>query len=155
MNLRLVPLSPEDEDFIYRLYASTRMAEISGFGWNQAQQEAFLRMQFNAQKRWYEMAYPGAEYTVILRDEQPVGRMIVLRGAQEFHLIDIALLAEHRGCGIGTALVAELIAESRRAAVPLALQVLKSNRAVHLYQRLGFIRSGEDEMYYQMRANPA
>jgi len=155
MNLRLAPLSPEDEDFIYRLYASTRMAEIAGFGWNQAQQEAFLRMQFNAQKRWYEMAYPGAEYTVILRDEQPVGRMIVLRGTQEFHLIDIALLAEHRGCGIGTALVGELIAESRRAAVPLALQVLKTNRAVHLYQRLGFIRSGEDEMYYQMRANPA
>ena len=81
--------------------------------------------------------------------------MIVLRGAQEFHLIDIALLPEHRGCGIGTALVGELIAESRRAAVPLALQVLKTNRAVHLYQRLGFIRSGEDEMYYQMRANPA
>ncbi len=155
MNLRLAPLSPEDEDFIYRLYASTRMAEIAGFGWDQAQQEAFLRMQFNAQKRWYEMAYPGAEYTVILRDEQPVGRMIVLRGTQEFHLIDIALLAEHRGCGIGTALVAGLIAESRRAAVPLALQVLKSNRAVHLYQRLGFIRTGEDEMYYQMRANPA
>ncbi len=155
MNLRLAPLSPEDEDFIYRLYASTRMAEISGFGWDQAQQEAFLRMQFNAQKRWYEMAYPGAEYTVILRDEQRVGRMIVLRGTQEFHLIDIALLAEHRGCGIGTALVAGLIAESQRAAVPLALQVLKSNRAVHLYQRLGFIRSGEDEMYYQMRANPA
>ena len=155
MNLRLAPLSPEDEDFIYRLYASTRMAEIAGFGWNQAQQEAFLRMQFNAQKRWYEMAYPGAEYTVILRDEQPVGRMIVLRGVQEFHLIDIALLPEHRGCGIGTALVGELIAESRRAAVPLALQVLKTNRAVHLYQRLGFIRSGEDEMYYQMRANPA
>ena len=155
MNLRLAPLSPEDEDFIYRLYASTRMAEISGFGWNQAQQEAFLRMQFNAQKRWYETAYPGAEYTVILRDEQPVGRMIVLRGVQEFHLIDIALLPEHRGCGIGTALVGELIAESRRAAVPLALQVLKTNRAVHLYQRLGFIRSGEDEMYYQMRANPA
>ena len=155
MNLRQAPLSPEDEDFIYRLYASTRMAEIAGFGWDQAQQEAFLRMQFNAQKRWYEMAYPGAEHTMIFRDEQPVGRMIVLRGAQEFHLIDIALLPEHRGCGIGTALVAGLIAESQRAAVPLALQVLKSNRAVHLYQRLGFIRTGEDEMYYQMRANPA
>ena len=155
MTISLRPFRPDDQEFLYQLYASTRLHEIAGFGWPAAQQEMFLRMQFNAQKRWYEMAYPGAEYTVILRDEQPVGRMIVLRGAQEFHLIDIALLPEHRGCGIGTALVAGLIAESRRAAVPLALQVLKTNRAVHLYQRLGFIRSGEDEMYYQMRANPA
>lgn len=155
MNLRLVAMTPADEDFVYRVYASTRMEEIANFGWNAAQQEAFLRMQYMAQRRWYEMAYPGAEHSLIFRDDKPVGRMIVQRGERELRLIDIALLAEHRSCGIGSLLLAELIAESRRKAVPLLLQVLKTNRAARLYERLGFVHTGEDEMYYQMQLTPA
>jgi ribosomal protein S18 acetylase RimI-like enzyme len=153
-NVRLVPVRPEDEEFVYRVYASTRAEEIAAFGWNAAQQHAFLHMQYTAQKRWYEMAYPDAEHSLILRDEQPVGRMIVQRSPQALRLVDIALLAEHRGCGIGGKLVGELIAEARRRTVHVELQVMKTNRAARLYERLGFVRTGEDDMYYQMRRNP-
>jgi ribosomal protein S18 acetylase RimI-like enzyme len=153
-NVRLVPVRPEDEGFLYRVYASTRAEEIAAFGWNAAQQNAFLHMQYTAQKRWYEMAYPDAEHSLILRDEQPVGRMIVQRSPQALRLVDIALLAEHRGCGTGGKLVDELIAEARRRAVHVELQVMKTNRAARLYERLGFVRTGEDDMYYQMRRNP-
>ncbi len=154
MNVHLRPQQPGDDDFVYGVYASTRQEEVSKWGWEKPQQEAFLRMQFMAQTRWYEAAYAGAEYQVVLRDEQPIGRMIVLRAPQEFHLIDISLLPKHQSCGIGTELLTGLIIESRQAGMPLRLQVLKGNRAVNLYQRLGFSRYGEDEMYYRMQLNP-
>jgi ribosomal protein S18 acetylase RimI-like enzyme len=153
-NVRLLPVRPEDEEFVYRVYASTRADEIAVLGWNAAQQHAFLRMQYTSQKRWYEMAYPDAEHSLILRDEQPVGHIIVQRSPQALRLVDIALLAEHRGCGIGGQLLDELIAEARRGAVHVELQVMKTNRAARLYERLGFVRTGEDDMYYQMRRDP-
>ena len=155
MNVHLRPQQPEDEDFVYRLYASTRARELAQVPWNDAQKDAFFRMQFLAQSRWYETAYAGAEYKLILRGEQPVGRMIVLRAPRELRLVDIALLPEHRNCGIGTQLITGLLAESRQSGVPVELQVLKGNPALHLYERLGFARTGEDEMYYRMRWNSA
>ena len=155
MNIALRPFLPENQDFLFRLYASTRQEEVSAFGWDAAQQEAFLRMQFNAQQRWYEMAYGKADHHLIMVDEQPAGRILVLREADAFRLVDIALLAEYRNRGVGTHLLRNLIAESDKAALPLRLQVLKSNPAQHLYQRLGFTQTGEDGLYYQMERKPA
>src|SRR5262249_39511517 len=109
MNITRRPVRPDDDEFQFKLYASTRQAEIAGFGWNIAQQEAFLRMQFAAQQNWYRVAYPQAVWEIIELDQTPVGRMIVLRRAESITLVDIALLGEHRGKGIGGGLVRELV----------------------------------------------
>ena len=150
MNIELRPFSANDQDFLYRLYASTRLAEIAPFGWNPAQQEAFLRMQFNAQQRWYEMAYEGADHHLIMVDAQPAGRILVHRGSSAHVLVDIALLEEYRNRGIGTQVLQQLIASTAQQGVPLRLQVIKSNPALHLYERLGFIKTGEEGMHFQM-----
>src|SRR6185369_5021029 len=68
MKAQLRPSLPEDRDFLFRLYASTRMEEIRGFGWSAAQQGAFLRMQFNAQQQWYQATYSTAENQIIEKD---------------------------------------------------------------------------------------
>ena len=52
MNISRRPVRPDDQEFQLKLYASTRRAEIAGFGWSEAQQEAFLRMQFTGQQSW-------------------------------------------------------------------------------------------------------
>jgi ribosomal protein S18 acetylase RimI-like enzyme len=143
-----------DQDFLFTLYASTRMHEIAPFGWPAAQQEAFLRMQFSAQQRWYESAYGGAEHQIVEQDGQPVGRLMVLRKKESALLVDISLLAEHRGQGIGGGLVRELIQQCTRDCATLQLQVMKTNPALRLYERLGFVRTGEDQMYIQMERRP-
>jgi ribosomal protein S18 acetylase RimI-like enzyme len=144
-----------DQDFLFTLYASTRRHEIAPFGWPEAQQEAFLRMQFTAQQRSYESAYAQSEHHIVEQDGQPIGRLMVLREKDSVLLVDISLLAEHRGHGIGGELLRELIQECTRAGSTLKLQVLKTNPALRLYQRLGFIRTGEDQMYIQMERRPA
>jgi ribosomal protein S18 acetylase RimI-like enzyme len=154
MAISLRPYRSDDQEFLFKLYASTRMHEIAGFGWPAAQQEMFLRMQFDAQRRSYEAAYPEAEHQIIERDEQPIGRIMVFRNEDSTLLVDIALLTEHRGLGIGGQLIRDLVQQCSSDYVPLHLQVLKANPALRLYERLGFTRTGEDQMYIQMERQP-
>ncbi|HEV2992168.1 MAG TPA: GNAT family N-acetyltransferase [Candidatus Angelobacter sp.] len=150
MTLTSCPYSPEHQEFLFRLYASTRQREFAGLGWPPVQLEAFLRMQFNNQQRWYQTAYPEAEHRIILFEGQPIGRILVNHTHEYLLLVDIALLQEYQGQGIGSKYLQELIEQAEKAGVPVRLQVLRTNPAQHLYERLGFVKTGEDELYVQM-----
>lgn len=158
MNIRagiqLRPSLPEDREFIFRLYASTRVEELRALGWSAVQQEAFLRMQFNAQQQWYAATYSTAENQIIEKNHEAIGRMIVQREPILWRLLDISLLPEHRGQGIGGELIRALIEECRKSGAVLNLQVLNTNPAQRLYIRLGFIKTGEDQIYTQMELRP-
>ena len=145
---------PGDDEFIFRLYASTRENEFSALGWTEAQLEPLLRMQFAAQRQWYASAYPGSEHQIVTMEGSPIGRMIVQRLPESVTLVDIALMPEHRGHGIGETLLRDLLEESARKGLPVRLQVLKSNPAARLYSRLGFVNVGEDQMYWRMERKP-
>jgi len=154
MTISLRPYRADDQEFLFTLYASTRLHEIAPFGWPEAQQQAFLRMQFKAQQSWYAMTYAQAEHQIIELDGIAIGRMMVLRQQPAAVLVDIALLPQHRGKGIGGDLLRDLIQQCDQEKLPLRLQVLKTNPALRLYERLGFIRTGEDQMYIQMERQP-
>jgi ribosomal protein S18 acetylase RimI-like enzyme len=154
MTIALRRFQEFDRDFLFKLYASTRADEIAPFGWPPVQQEAFLRMQFTAQQQWYSMSYAQAEHQVIELDGVPIGRLMVSRHQPAAVLVDIALLPEHRGKGIGSGLIRDLIQQCNREKLPLRLQVLKTNPALRLYERLGFNRTGEDQIYIQMEKLP-
>jgi ribosomal protein S18 acetylase RimI-like enzyme len=154
MKPQLRPSLPEDREFLFRLYASTREHELRAFGWPPAQQEAFLRMQFNAQQQWYAATYSSAESQIIEEDHAPIGRMIVQREAAIWRLVDISLLPEHRGRGIGGELLRALIQECAASGAVLQLQVVNTNPAQRLYSRLGFLKTGEDQIYTQMELRP-
>jgi ribosomal protein S18 acetylase RimI-like enzyme len=150
MPVSLRPCRVDDQDFLLRLYAGTRQQEIAAFGWPEAQQQAFLRMQFTAQQRWYEQMYAEADHRIVEQDGAPIGRLMVHRQPAAVLLVDIALLPEHRGQGIGSALIRQLIERCDQEKLPLRLRVLKGNPALRLYERLGFARTGEDQMYVRM-----
>ena len=150
MPVCLRPCCADDLEFLFRLYASTRLHEIAALGWPEAQQQAFLRMQFTAQQRWYEQMYPGARHEIIVQDGESIGRLMVHHQASACLLVDIALLPDHRAQGIGGNVLGQLIQTCDQEKTPLRLQVLKGNPAVRLYHRLGFSQTGEDQMYIQM-----
>lgn len=149
--LALRPVAPGDEQLLLAVYASTRADELAQIPWAEAQREAFLKMQLAARDRSYRMYYQGLEDRIILFDNRPAGRLLVVRGSEEFRLADIALLPEYRRAGIGTALVKELMEEAGRRGLPLRLQVEKPNeQARRLYERLGFTTKGENDTHFQM-----
>ena len=99
----LRPVEPDDREFLYRVYASTRTEELAVVPWDDAQKDAFLRAQFDAQDAWWRENYGGASFDVIVVDGEPAGRLYLHRGDTEIRIVDIALLPEHRGKGVGTA----------------------------------------------------
>ncbi len=124
--------------------------------WNEDQKADFLQMQFNAQRQHYLRYYPHAEYNLIcLEDQRPIGRMIIDRSRDEILLMDIALLPAYRNAGIGMRLVQDLQNEARAKGLPVRLHVEAFSRALHLYERLGFARAGEEGIYLKMEWIPS
>jgi ribosomal protein S18 acetylase RimI-like enzyme len=146
---------PEDVPFLARLYSDTRRQEVGAWGWPPEQQELFLRMQFDAQRRSYRASFPDASDRIICVESVAAGRLLVGQEPEGVRLIDIALLAEHRNRGIGTGLIRQLQQECEMRGSTLRLQVLQGNPAVRLYQRLGFVPSSAGPMYVQMEWTPS
>lgn len=153
--LRLREAGDGDEDFLFALYSSTRSDELAAWGMAEAQQEMFLRMQYRAQQLRYAADGERSRHHIILRGETPVGRIIVVRSADEIRLADIAVLPEHRGSGIGAALIRDLQDEAAQTGLPLRLHVARDNEnAARLYQRLGFAVTGGTGSHFKMEWLP-
>jgi GNAT superfamily N-acetyltransferase len=128
----------DDAEFLFELYCDTRREEMAPWGWSAEQARSFLSFQFKAQQSHYEAGYEGADHKIILIEGREAGRILVLKTTAEFCLVDIALMSEHRGKGVGAALIRDLLDEAGRAGLPVTLYVLKGNPAARLYERLGF-----------------
>jgi len=131
------------------LYASTREDELSQVDWPDAQKSAFLTMQFDAQHRYYREQFPAADYLVVERHGEAIGRIYLDRRADELRLIDIALIPEARNKGLGGALLRDLLDEGQAASLPIRIHVESFNPAMRLYLRLGF-KPIEDQGVYQL-----
>jgi ribosomal protein S18 acetylase RimI-like enzyme len=147
----LRPVAPDDEPFLFQVYASTRLDELDAVGMLKDQQEVFLNMQYSAQREHYLAYYKDATWDIILLNGAPVGRLIVERTEQQITGIDVALLPQYRNAGVGSYLIRNLIQEATQAGKPFLIQVEKPNRARRLYERLGFIQTGESQTHYRMQ----
>jgi ribosomal protein S18 acetylase RimI-like enzyme len=152
--LTLRPIRSDDQPFLYKVYASTRLEELAPLRWSAEQQAAFLTQQFNAQHQYYQANYTGADFQIILVNGQQGGRLYVDRGADEIRIVDIALLPEHRGAGIGSSLIKELLAEAQQAGKVVRIHVEKFNPALRLYERLGFSIIDDRGVYWFMEWPP-
>ena len=97
----------------------------------------------------------GTSFDVVLMDGEPGGRLYVHRGESEIRIVDIALLPEHRGDGIGTALLRDLLNEADAAGKRLTIHVERMNPALRLYDRLGFTVAEDKGAYLLLERLPA
>jgi len=148
--LALRPVVDDDQTFLRQVYASTRASELEHVPWSADQKAAFCDMQFTAQDTHYRANYPTAEYFVIEREGVPAGRLYVDRRSGAIHIIDIALLPEHRGAGLGTSLLKQLMTEAEAGGKKVTIYVEKFNPALSLYRRLGYQHMEELGVYYLM-----
>jgi ribosomal protein S18 acetylase RimI-like enzyme len=145
------PIEDADLPFLYDVYASSRTEELALVPWSEQQKADFLDMQFRAQHLHYQTYYPRADWLVVLRGVEKLGRVYLDRHAREICVIDIAILPAHRGQGLGTALLRDILDEARAAAKPVSIHVEKFNPAMRLYQRLGFAKVEDKGVYDRLR----
>jgi len=146
----LRPERPADAEFLFHVFVHSRASALAQLDWDDPARDALLRMQFRAQHRAYRAQFPNARFDVIECDATPIGRLIVDRRERAIHVVDVVLLPEHRGQGIGTSLLSALLAEATANGQPVTLRVDRDNRARSLYRRLGFATESEDAIYAAM-----
>ncbi len=147
-------IKPSDLPFLRKLYESTRSQELKLIPhWNEDEKKAFLDQQFHAQHTYYKENFGEAEFSLLLVNDIPVGRLYLDRRKDELRIIDIALLPAYRGIGIGTKLLREILKEAHNVEKPVRIHVEQNNPALSLYSRLGFRQIGDTGVYYLMEWN--
>lgn len=150
-NFTLRPETEADLPFLRRLYISTRWDELAPLiDWTEAQKLAFLESQFALQRHHYRTYYSETDWGVLEHSGVPAGRIYVDRQKDLLLVVDVSLLPEWRGRGIGTMLMEAVCAEAAAAGKAVSVAVEKFNPAQRLYRRLGFREVSDEGIYWFM-----
>jgi ribosomal protein S18 acetylase RimI-like enzyme len=146
MNVTLRFSTVDDIDFLFRLHRTAMQTYVTQTwgAWDEGWQLQHFQQHFDPD-----------HCQIIVLQRQDIGVISVVRQVTGMFLNNIELLPAYQRQGIGTYLIKTLLDEARQKGVVLTLQVLKVNPASRLYERLGFVMSGETVTHYQMSAMPS
>lgn len=142
----------DDLPFVAALYASTRREEVAATGWPAEIQQAFLAQQHEAQHSHYSVHFADADWLILERDGEAIGRLYLREEPEQVHVIDISLVPESRSQGIGGAVLRDVLDRARAVGKAVTIHVEKHNPARRLYLRLGFETVEDCGIYDLMRA---
>ncbi len=135
----LRPVTEQDAPFLLSLYAETRAVEMAMVPWTDDQKHGFVEAQFNAQNEHYREHFPDATFDVIVSEGQSVGRLYVLRNAEQIRILDIHVQDPDRAKGVGGYFIDALTAESHAANKPLRIYLEINNPYMPAFERRGFV----------------
>jgi GNAT superfamily N-acetyltransferase len=146
----------EDLEFQKQLYTTTREDEMDAAGFPQKMREAFIEMQFTAQTTHYTTHHPHAKWLIIECDNTRAGRLILDMNLErsDLNIMDIALMPEFRGKGIGSAILKDILADAELKNHTVRLFAFTGERAIQLYHRLGFVDLNVDEIHTELVWKP-
>ena len=111
-------------------------------------------MQFEMRERAYAMQFPKLEVQMIEGHDGPVGQMLTEERSDVLALVDIAILSEHQGRGLGRSVIGDLQRRAAEAGLPIVLHVdMVNTRAQALYAKMGFRVTGQSQIQYRMEWN--
>lgn len=142
--LNLRPIQPEDETFLRYLYGETRQ-DLACLDLEPAQRETLIALQFQIQQLQYTQLSATTELSLVLLQNQPIGKLYIDPGLIEIRVLEIAILPRYQNQGIGTILLTDILARGTQMNLPVTLHVAPENPALCLYTRLGFNPVREDE----------
>lgn len=153
--IRLRLATERDIPFMQDLYASVREPEFAATGLPPESVKQFLALQFAAQHQHYMSHYNSDAFHIVEIEDAPVGRLFIDYWEREIRIVDIALLPEIRGQGIGRYLLSSILVEATAKALPVSIHVERNNPALRLYERLGFkVTARRDDIYLLMEWHP-
>lgn len=109
------PVTDDDTSLLVAIYATTRADELKLLSWwTDEQKAAFVQMQSDAQLAHYRIAFPQAEYSVVMVDDHAVGRLYTAELESDLRILDLTLLPDARNCGFGSFLLRQLLERARQ-----------------------------------------
>jgi GNAT superfamily N-acetyltransferase len=150
-SLGLRAFTDHDIDFLKKVYFSVREDEMKQLGhWTDEMKIAFLTHQFNAQHTHYQQNYTEANYWVIERNKEGIGRLYYDESGDKISIIDIALLPEYRSKGLGEGILKTIFERAKAIEKNIEIHVESFNPAMRLYYRLGFKKVSETNGVYHL-----
>ncbi|MEM7168843.1 MAG: GNAT family N-acetyltransferase [Pseudomonadota bacterium] len=96
-----------------------------------------------AQDSYFDRKWDTGAYQIIECDGAPIGVLWLQREKDHLWLREIQIQRAQQNQGLGTQLLLDVMTEAHAITLPIRLRVLKGNRALSLYERLGFRVTGE------------
>lgn len=141
-----------DLSWLCRLYATTRAEEMAQVPWPDGLKQAFLDEQFALQHRHYITHYQDCDFLVLEGPSGPAGRYYLQRTTPDHLLVDISLLPQMCGQGLGQALIKASQYDAGALGCGMHLHVMQRNVAAQrLYARLGFVVTRTQGLHHHMR----
>jgi ribosomal protein S18 acetylase RimI-like enzyme len=138
LTVTLRTATAEDHAFLGSLFAADRHKDFAPLGEPTATQ--LIESQFDLQYFAYHDRFDSAGDHIIMVGSEPIGRIWVNSDGDAWHLVDIAILPEHRRHGVASTLLRDLIEQAEANAATVTLDVRSDNLgAQRLYFRLGFV----------------
>jgi ribosomal protein S18 acetylase RimI-like enzyme len=139
--LRFRRATPDDRAFLTQLHhrAYREVVERQFGVWDEA-----------AQDRWVAEGLLAADFSVIELAGVAIGAVGIQEKSDGFFLAELQISPEHQGQGWGTAALRAVLERAGVAHKPVSLRVLLHNRARELYERHGFVITGQTETHYLM-----
>jgi len=134
--------------------ATSEDTEFARISHHEAYREVVSR-QFGAwdetlQDRLFEEKWIPDQFEIVLYDGNPCGFLSIEDRPDHIYVSEIVIVPQFQGRGVGSRLLNEEMQRGRETKSPLRLQVLKANRAIELYRRLGFRECGTTETHLCM-----
>ena len=146
---------PEDAGFLETLFRHCALDVLELAAVAPAIKEQLVRTQLSSQTATYRTQYPDARFDIVERDGAPIGRLIVDRGTDCGCVVDIALMPEHRGSGLGRTIMKHVVGRFARDGRPVQCQVLRTNEAsLRMCLAAGFVPVAGDWASVQLEWRP-
>jgi len=130
----------DDKGFLWELkVASMREYVEVVYGWDDALQYGF-----------FEKGFHPEDIHILRCDKLDMGMYELQERDEEWFLARIEIMPEFQGRGIGTTIIQRMIDLVSKTGKPLRLQVFKVNPAQKLYERIGFLQTGETKTHVTM-----
>ncbi|MEQ9883676.1 GNAT family N-acetyltransferase [Pectobacterium brasiliense] len=142
-NITLRPATPEDEQFLFELRRATMDEHLHKAG-----------VIADDSAHWQRIKYHYNDAYIVLMGSERIGLFKRYKGANEWTIIQIQILPAYQGQGIAAWLLNTFLQQADEANVPVTLSVLNGNRAITLYQRVGFKIVDNDDITLKMKRRP-
>jgi ribosomal protein S18 acetylase RimI-like enzyme len=141
------PEIPGDDAFLRRLMMGVIAEELGAAAWPEPMRSHLMEIQYQTRRQARRMDHPASRSFILKADGENAGWMLISTPSDVVWLVEIAVLPELQGRGIGSAAIRRLLTPG----ATVRLHVNKTNgRAITLYHRLGFTTVDSNEVQWVM-----